>query len=133
MTHLLGRLRRCNQGTAAVEFALVGLVAIVLFLGIIEFGRVLYMRNQMSYAMDLGARQILTNPTVANTQVETSIRNAIRFATPESLLVTFGTRSVDGLPFRTVLISYPVTLLIPGLTNASIVLKIDRIVPLGSS
>ena len=133
MTPSLARLRRCEHGTAAVEFALVGLVAIVLFLGVLEFGRVLYMRNEMSYATDLGARQILTNPAVANDLVESSIRNAIRFGSPASLLVTFGTKSVDGLPFRTLLVSYPVTLLIPGLTNANIMLKIDRIVPLGSS
>ena len=132
MTNSLARLRRCERGTAAVEFALVGLVAIVLFLGILEFGRVLYMRNEMSYAMDLGARQILTNPAIANAEVELSIRKAIRFGTPARLVVTFGTKSVDGASFRTLLVSYPVTLLIPGLTNANIVLKIDRIVPLGS-
>lgn len=132
MTRPLARLKRCDQGTAAVEFALVGLVAIVLFLGLLEFGRVLYMRNEMSYAMDLGVRQILTSPTVANALVETSIRKAIRFGTPAKLLVSFGTKSVGGLHFRTLLASYPVTLLVPGLTNASIVLKIERIVPLGS-
>ncbi|MGV8986625.1 MAG: TadE/TadG family type IV pilus assembly protein [Cypionkella sp.] len=133
MTHCLARLRRCEHGAAAVEFALVGLVALVLFLGIIEFGRGFYMRNEMSYAMDLAERKILTKPTVANAEVETVIRNAISFNTSAGLLITFGTTSVNGLPFRTVLIRYPVTLLIPGLTNNSFTLKIDRIVPIGSS
>lgn len=132
MTQCLARLRRCEHGAAAVEFALVGFVAIVVFLGIIEFGRVLYMRNEMSYAMDLGARKILTNPTVADAHVETVIRNAIRFGTSASVLISFGTKSVNGLPFRTVLVRYPVTLFIPRLTSASVLLQIDRIIPIGS-
>ena len=133
MIHLAQRLKRCENGAAAVEFALVGLISITLLLGIIEFGRGLYMRNEMSYAMDMAQRKILTNPTVANAAVESVIRNVITFETPARLLITFGTSTVNGLAFRTVLISYPVTLLIPRLMNGSFVLKIDRIVPLGAT
>ncbi len=132
MNRFPAQLRRCERGAVSVEFALVGLVAIILFLGILEFGRGLYMRNGMSYAMDLGARKILTNPTITDAAVETVIRDAIRFGTSGSLLITFGTTTVSGVSFRTVLIRYPVTLLIPGLTNQSFMLKVDRIVPLGS-
>lgn len=133
MTHPLSQLQRCERGTASVEFALVGLIAIILFLGILEFGRGLYMRNEMSYAMDLGVRRILTNPAITNAAVETVIRDAIGFGTVGTLLITFGTQTVDGVDFRSVLVTYPVTLLIPGLTTRSFTLKIDRIVPLGSS
>lgn len=133
MTHPLSQLKRCERGTASVEFALVGLIAIILFLGILEFGRGLYMRNEMSYAMDLGVRRILTNPAITNAAVETVIRDAIGFGTVGTLLITFGTQTVDGVDFRSVLVTYPVTLLIPGLTTRSFTLKIDRIVPLGSS
>lgn len=127
------RLIRCENGAASIEFAFVGIFAIIMFLGVIEFGRSLYMRNQMGYAMDLAERKILTNPTVANADLEAVIRKAITFEVPAKLQVTFGTTSVNSLPFRTVLIRYPVTLLIPGLTNRSFTLKIDRIVPLGAT
>jgi Flp pilus assembly protein TadG len=133
MTHGLSELRTSEQGAAAVEFALVGLIAITLFLGIIEFGRGLYMRNEMNFAMDMAERKILTNPAVANADVETIIRQAILYETPASLQITFGTTTVSGLSFRTVQIRYPVTLLIPGLTNASFMLNVDRLVPLGTS
>ena len=109
-----------------------GLIAITVILGMIEFGRGLHMRNEMSFAMDMAQRKILTNPTVANAAVETVIRNAITFETPASLQITFGTTTVNGLAFRTLLIRYPVTLLIPRLTNRSFMLRIDRIVPLGT-
>ena len=126
-------LTRCAKGSVSVEFALVGLIAITLFLGVIEFGRGLYMRNEMSYAMDLAERMILTNPTVANSDLDTVIRKAILFEVPAKLQITFGTTTVNNLNFRTVLIRYPVTLMIPGLTSRSFTLKIDRIVPLGAS
>ena len=123
-------LKRSECGAAAVEFALVGMVAIVLFLGIIEFGRGLYMRNEMSYAADLAARQILVNAAVANTDVETVLRDAITFGSSTDLQITFGTESVDGIDFRTLLIRYPVSLFIPGLTNGSFTLSVGRRIPL---
>lgn len=132
MRQWIGQLKRCENGAAAVEFALVGLVSITLTLGIIEFGRSIYMRTEMSYAMDLAQRKILTNPGVANTEVETIIRKAITFESPASLIITFGSTTVNGLLFRTVLISYPVTLLIPGLISRSFMLKIDRLVTVGT-
>lgn len=126
----LAHLRKSESGAAAVEFALVGMVAIVTFLGIIEFGRGLYMRNEMSYAVDLAARKILTNPAVANAEVEAVIREAFAFGSSDDLQITFGAESVDGVDFRTLVISYPVTLLLPGVTNGSFTLTTDRRVPL---
>ena len=130
MTGCIARLKRSESGTVAVEFALVGLVAITLFLGIVEFGRSLYMRNAIYFAMDLGSRKIMTNATVANSDVETAIRAAVAFGESSELLITFGTESVNGVAFRTILIRYPITLLIPGLTNGAFMLTVNRRVPL---
>ena len=130
MSGCLAHLKRSDSGTAAVEFALVGLVAITLFLGIVEFGRSLYMRNAMYFAMDLASRKIMTNATVTNTDVETAIRGAIAFGDSASLMITFGTESVNGVSFRTILIRYPITLLIPGLTNGAFMLAVNRRIPL---
>ena len=126
----IARLKRSECGAVAVEFALVGLVAITLFLGIVEFGRSLYMRNAMYFAMDLASRKIMTNATVANSDVETAIRGAIAFGASSDLLITFGTESLNGVSFRTILIRYPITLLIPGLTNRAVMLTVDRRIPL---
>lgn len=123
-------LRRCESGAAAIEFALIAMVAICVFVGIVEFGRALYMRNELSFAADLAARRILINPAVANNDLETTIRSAITFQDSEGLQLTFGTESVDGVSFRTILVSQPLTLLIPNLSEAAVMLTIDRRVPL---
>jgi Flp pilus assembly protein TadG len=130
MTRLAARLRKADDGSAAVEFALVAMAALVVFLGIIEFGRVLYMRNEISYAIDRAARKILVNPAVINSEVEEILRNAITFGAPADLKITFGSETVETVPFRTLLINYPVTLLIPNLTNNKFTLSVERRVPL---
>lgn len=131
MIRLFAQLRKSETGTAAVEFALVGMVAIATFLGILEFGRTLYMRNEISYAVDLATRQILTNATVPDAEVETVIRDAITFGGSANLQISFGTESFNGVAFRTVLVRYPVTLFVPGIPDGSFMLTIDRRVPLG--
>lgn len=130
MRNVFTQLRRSESGAAAVEFALVGMVAIATFLGILEFGRTLYMQNEISYAVDLASRKILTNAAVPNAEVETVIREAITFGGSANLLITFGTDSFDGVSFRTLLVRYPVTLLVPGLPEGSFMLTVDRRVPL---
>lgn len=129
ITARLGALRRCDFGAAAVEFALIAMVAISFFLGIVEFGRALYMRNELSFAADIAVRNILINPTIADSDLEIAIRSSITFGNSEALQVTFGNESVDGMSFRKVLLSQPLTLLIPNLSNAGIMLTIDRRVP----
>lgn len=122
-------LRRCDSGAAAIEFAMIAMVAISVFLGIVEFGRALYMRNELSFAADLAARRILTNPAVTDSDLETTIRSSSTFVDSENLQLTFGTESVDGLSFRTVLLTQPLTLLIPNLSEANIMLTINRRIP----
>ena len=126
----LTRLRGCDSGAAAVEFALIAMVAISTFLGIIEFGRGLYIRNEMSYAADIGARKILTDPAVADNDVERAIRDAVNFGTATDLQLTLQTETVDGVIFRTLLVRYPLTLMIPNIAQTKIILTVDRRVPI---
>lgn len=131
MIRLIARLRRADSGAVAIEFAVVAMAAIAIFLGMIEFGRALYMRNEMSYAADHAARKILTDPTVTDDEVEKSLRDAITFGSSENLKISFAIESVEMDSFRTLQVNYPLTLLIPNLTNNTFMLTIARRVPLG--
>ncbi|EKE16932.1 MAG: TadE-like protein [uncultured bacterium] len=82
------------------------------------------------YAADLGARKILTNPAVADSDLESAVRDAITFGTSAELQLTLGTETVDGVPFRTLLVRYPLTLMIPNIAQDGIMLTVDRRVPL---
>jgi Flp pilus assembly protein TadG len=126
----LRRLARCDRGAAAIEFAIIAWVLIIVCLGVIEFGRGLHVRNEMASAGDRAARMILTNPAVTDGALTVRVREAFISPKPELLAVTFGTETANGIAFRTMLIQYPFSLLIPGLSD-TITLTVSRRVPIG--
>jgi Flp pilus assembly protein TadG len=123
-------LKGCQSGAAAIEFAIIGLVLILVCLGVIEFGRSLQLRNELSFAADFGARKILTDVTITDSQLESVVRSAVTVAAPDLLQVTIGRETVDGVQFRTIALAYPFTLLIPGLSSDSVTLAIARRTPI---
>lgn len=110
----LRRLRSCQAGGAAVEFAIVGMVLVLVVLGVIEFGRGLNIRNQLSFVADFGARRILTDRQISDDALVSEMRAAFNAAAPDRLTITIGTETVNGVQFRTVTVSYPFTPLVPG-------------------
>lgn len=123
------RLPNCESGAAAIEFAIISLALILVSLGVIEFGRGLQVRNELSFAADFGARKMLTNPTVSDSDIENEVRSALTVADPDLLQVTMGTEMVEGVQFRTIVLGYPFTLLIPGLSSDAITLALARRIP----
>ncbi len=65
--------RRQQAGTAAVEFAIIGSVALVVILGLIEFSRMVFVVNALSEATRRGARMAvvcpLNDPAIAQVTV----------------------------------------------------------------
>lgn len=121
--------RFCEAGSTAVEFAIISLVLMLVSLGVIEFGRGLNVRNQLSQAADYGARQILTNSLVSDSALETTVRSAFNAGAGNALTVTIGAEAVNGAPYRTITLSYPFTPLIPGLSSGTINLTLARRTP----
>ena len=54
------RRTRCQRGSAVVDFVLVLVVLVPLFLGILQVGLVLYVRNTLAAAASEGARYAAT-------------------------------------------------------------------------
>ena len=71
----LRKLWRCTGGAAAVEFAIVSVVLITLTIGIVDFGRTLYVKNQLSFLADQATRKLLINPTLATSTLESELRS----------------------------------------------------------
>lgn len=121
------RLRRCDGGAAAVEFAIISWVLILVCLGVIEFGRGFYLRNQLSYVADCAAREILLKSNISDDELEEKVRLRCP-GTPEDLAIP-PTSVASG--FRTFTLSLPFTLLVPGLASDSISISVVRHVPVG--
>ena len=123
------RLRSCQAGTTAVEFAIIGPVLVLVSLGVIELGRGLNIRNQLSQAADYGARKILIDKQISDSALGNTVRSAFSAADGGGLTVTIGAESVNGVQFRTISLKYPFTPLIPGLFSGQIDLSLVRRTP----
>lgn len=65
-----------EQGAAVVEFALVLPLLLMIIFGIIEFGRLFWVKEILTYAAREGGRAAIV-PGATNTSVQTAISNAM--------------------------------------------------------
>lgn len=124
-------LARCERGTAAVEFAIISVVFIMLLVGIVDFGRTLYIKNQLSYLADQTARAVLVDPSAVDNALETALRAGFTAGDPTELEVDFQTQVIDGITFKVLTLDYPVTLFIPNLASSVLDLNVIRRMPTG--
>ncbi|MGS4947448.1 TadE/TadG family type IV pilus assembly protein [Meridianimarinicoccus sp. RP-17] len=125
MKRLADFMRR-TEGATAIEFAIVAMPLILLLVGTLELGRVLFIQNELALAADRGVRTLLVTADTPMATIETQIRDTFSLTPPAGLAVTLAT---DGTGFRTLRIDYPVELLIPTLVTPQITLTTERRVP----
>lgn len=128
---LLRRLAACDRGAAAVEFAIISMVLITLLIGIVDFGRTLYVKNQLSFLADQAARAVLLDPGIADATLEADLRADFSAGTAADLTVTITSEIVSGTDFRVLSVNYPITLFIPNLSASDLTLSVTRRVPSG--
>ncbi|MEM5328150.1 TadE/TadG family type IV pilus assembly protein [Paraburkholderia sp. JHI2823] len=89
-----GRGRRLQRGVAAVEFALVLPVLLLLLFGIIEMGLFLYDKAVITNASREGARAgvVLKSPKPTTSDIQTVVTNYT-----SSYLLTFGTQNTPAV------------------------------------
>ncbi len=85
MKKIIKRLR-CQKGVAAVEFAIILPVLMIIVFGIIEFGLLLYDKQVITNASREGARIGISDVAVSDADIEAVVGNYIA-----SNLITFGT------------------------------------------
>lgn len=119
-----------TRGATAVEFALVALPFVILMLGLIEFGRALHIRNGLDNAADRAQRQIIIDAAATSTSLTTSARATFLAGDPDKLQVILSEGTSGSTNYRTVKLSYTMTLLIPIPMGGDVVLSTSRKVAL---
>ena len=114
-----------ESGTAAIEFGIGAMILFALSIGIVEFGRGLMLRNELGYAADVAARAALIDPDITTAEVQSTVTGAFD-EDDASLAITFTSETAGGQQFRLLSISYPMTLLIPVLTDPTVTLTVTR-------
>lgn len=77
MRRLFLALRADQRGAALLEFAIVGPLLLTLLLGIVEMGRMFYVRNSLEYATEQAARFYTVTPSATWSQVQSALQNAM--------------------------------------------------------
>lgn len=127
---VLRRFRRNSSGAAAIEFAVVGVAFMLLSISVIEFGRGLMLRNQISDAIDIAARELLLDKDTTDSELTDTVQNGFAVGDPGKLGFTFANGSDSGVSYKEIQVTYPLTLIIPGLTENSLTLSVTRRIPL---
>ena len=131
----LRHLIRRDDGAAAIEFALIGLLLIVVSVGTIVVGRALFLYNELAHAADRAARLILLGRTDAEVESGTKQPDLLVSLAPDILDVDPGQMTItddDGkvIAFRTVRLTYRFTPMVSGLTIGSVTMATVRRVPI---
>ena len=136
--HSIRRGARCQSGAAAIEFAIVCLPMFLLMLGVVEFGRAFYLRNELSYAADIAARKVLIGQVGRNlsesdaySKLDSAVRGTFHSGDPALLQVNVEKQTLDGVDFRVLSLRYPFTFLLPGLKDSPIAIGLSRRIPIG--
>jgi Flp pilus assembly protein TadG len=68
---------RSSDGVAAIEFAIIVPVFLVIFVGAVDLGRVLYTAYQLDSAVAAGAEYVAVNPTMVNSTNGATLASAV--------------------------------------------------------
>lgn len=123
------RLGRCDRGSTAVEFALVGMLLIGGSLIVIDGGRALWMYHRLSDAMERAGRNSLLHPMTDN-QISLEIeRQFPEFGTDTPLDERPKVEITSEPDFRTVKVSLSLKTVVPVSTTGTLDLSLRRRFP----
>ena len=101
-----------TRGATAVEFALVAPIFLMFVLGIIDLGRLFFVKNLMQYATEQTARYAMVNPTATVADLETYAEDEIA-ALFSGITFTADTETIDAVQFRTITATYTFSYMMP--------------------
>ena len=89
MRRLIGALYGEQRGSAMLEFAFLCPVLFTILLGIVEMGRMFYVRQSLEYATEQAARYYMLNPRTDSSNVTTALRSAMAGGMGASVSVAY--------------------------------------------
>jgi Flp pilus assembly protein TadG len=86
-----------RRGSALVEFSLLLPLLLTMTVGMIDFGRLYYVRQGLEYATEEAARYYMLNPNTADSNVTTQLRSKMPSGLGSSVNVAYAdTASCNG-------------------------------------
>jgi Flp pilus assembly protein TadG len=123
------RLRHDEAGTTAIEFAVIAPVLILLVLAILQFGLALQIRSEMGQAAARAVRHVMLNPDANDTEFKAPVFKSLDSYDSRKLNVTAGQVTVGNTVFRTISVSYDLSISLPGSSLDLVTLTVFRRTP----
>lgn len=98
----LGRFFRETAGTTTIEFAIVVLIFIVFWMGVMEFGRAMWVRNTLQTATEEAARYAMAHATVTDAQLITRATDYFEATGNTEATFTIVRDTASGVDFLTI-------------------------------
>jgi Flp pilus assembly protein TadG len=113
----LRRFRRDAGGAAAVEFAIVVPVFLMIMLSIWEFGYAQHKLSSIRYAMESASRSLLVNNTLTEAQLTTLVKAQLSSVADNNVTITLASTTVSGATIKTLTGTYHSSVGVPGMAT----------------
>lgn len=130
MRRLLAALIQCSRGAAAVEFGMVAPVLILIMMGVVEFGRLHWVRNSLEYAAEQTARWAIVNTAATDEQIKVHAEAQFDGISAGDPAVQIDRDTANGLNFLTVTVTYDFKFLVDFFGIGNLPLRSEMRVPL---
>ena len=110
---LCGRLARCRNGNTAVEFAFILPALLAVVFGAIEFGRALWLRNTLQYAVEETARYAMTHADATDADLLDYAESRLEELMSLPVTLTAQRETVGGTEFAVVVASCDFAFVLP--------------------
>jgi Flp pilus assembly protein TadG len=102
---------RDRRGGVAIEFALVIPIFLVLVIGVVEFSRVLAVRNSLQYGVEEAARYAMVRQTVDASKLTAIIKDRIAAPDTDNVSVALTDETDQGVKYWKISATYSLTLI----------------------
>lgn len=108
------RLARCSSGVAAVEFAFVFPLLLIMIIGLYAVGSVLHCISSVRFALEQTARTLQLNPSLTQSDLQTVIdQKLVNYGKQAVTLTMTVSKDASGSDIAQLTASYPYLIAVP--------------------
>ncbi|MBR9651686.1 TadE/TadG family type IV pilus assembly protein [Thalassovita aquimarina] len=119
---------RGEDGVAALDFAIVGSVYMLMLVALLDVARGFYLHNKLEFAADKITRQLLMDPNATIDSID--MPPSLDGFDATLLVVETQEVTISGAAFHNLSLYYPMSMLTPLLKVDLVDLKIQRLIPI---
>jgi Flp pilus assembly protein TadG len=117
MGSLLHRFLKSERGNAVVEAAFVLPLFLLFVLGIVEFGRLYWVRSSMQLAVSEAGRHVMLNSDATDESLTTIVNDSLYGLDSDDFTLTFTDQVTGGISFKAIRATYQYNLLAGGILH----------------